>query len=165
MTRWTTSVLATAIALTMGLTATMAQAQPDQRHGGGQGHSQGGGHGNARPDHGRPGHGNARPDHGRPGPSHNMRPDHGRPGYGPGMHRPPGPPQMHGGYHGAGPQHNWVRGSRVPPQYRSYQYVVNDWRGHRLSAPPRGYHWVQYGGDYLMVAIATGVIAQLILSN
>lgn len=67
--------------------------------------------------------------------------------------------------HGAGPDHRWVKGYRVPPQYRGPQYVVQDWRGHRLSAPPRGYHWVQYGGDYMLVAIASGVIAQLILSS
>ena len=70
-----------------------------------------------------------------------------------------------GGYHGAGPNHNWVRGSRVPPQYRGYNYVMNDWRGHRLQAPPRGYQWIQSGNDYLLVAIATGVIASLVLSN
>jgi Ni/Co efflux regulator RcnB len=52
----------------------------------------------------------------------------------------------------------------VPPQYRSQHYVVNDWRGHHLSAPPRGYHWIQNGGDYLLVAIATGVIASMVLS-
>ncbi|MEG2880766.1 MAG: RcnB family protein, partial [Comamonas sp.] len=79
--------------------------------------------------------------------------------------RPGPPPHAHGGRHGAGPQHNWVRGSRIPPQYRTRHYVVNDWRGHHLSPPPRGYHWVQNGGDYLLVAIATGVIAQLILSQ
>ena len=50
------------------------------------------------------------------------------------------------------------------PQYRSHHYVVNDWRGHHLSAPPRGYHWIQNGGDYLLVAIATGVIASMVLS-
>jgi len=43
--------------------------------------------------------------------------------------------------------------------------VVNDWRGHRLSAPPRGYHWVQTGSDYVLVAIATGIILQLSLVN
>lgn len=64
---------------------------------------------------------------------------------------------------GAGPQHNWVKGSRVPPQYRSSHYVVNDWRGHGLKRPARGQQWVQYGGDYLLVAVATGVIAQLVL--
>jgi Ni/Co efflux regulator RcnB len=53
----------------------------------------------------------------------------------------------------------------MPAQYRSHQYVVDDWRGHRLSAPPRGYHWVQTGGDYVLVAIATGIILQLLLNN
>lgn len=43
--------------------------------------------------------------------------------------------------------------------------VVDDWRGHRLSAPPRGYHWVQVGADYVLVAIATGIILQLILDQ
>lgn len=66
---------------------------------------------------------------------------------------------------GAGPDHRWNRGDRIPPAYRSRSYVVDDWRGHRLSAPPRGYQWVQYGGDYLLVAIATGVIASMILGN
>jgi len=80
-------------------------------------------------------------------PAHRPRPPHGRPAY------------------GSGPNRGWYRGDRVPPQYRSRQYVVNNWRAHRLSAPPRGYHWVQYGADYMLVAIATGVIAQLILAN
>ena len=66
---------------------------------------------------------------------------------------------------GAGPNNSWHRGDRMPAQYRSHQYVVDDWRGHRLSAPPRGYHWVQNGGDYILVAIATGVILQLLISN
>jgi Ni/Co efflux regulator RcnB len=66
---------------------------------------------------------------------------------------------------GAGPDHNFYRGSRLPSQYRSRQYVVDDWRGHRLSAPPRGYHWVQAGPDYVLAAIATGVIAQVLLSH
>ena len=68
-------------------------------------------------------------------------------------------------HRGAGPDHRWVKGYRVPPQYRGPQYVVQDWRGHHLSAPPRGYHWVQYGGDYMLVAIASGVITQLILNG
>ncbi len=66
---------------------------------------------------------------------------------------------------GAGPNHDFRRGQRLPAEYRSRQYVVNDWRGHHLSAPPRGYHWVQTGGDYVLVAIATGVILQLLLNN
>ena len=71
----------------------------------------------------------------------------------------------HRGERGAGPDHRYYRGDRLPPEYRSRSYVVDDWRGHRLSAPPRGYHWVQMGGDYVLVAIATGVILQLLLNN
>jgi Ni/Co efflux regulator RcnB len=66
---------------------------------------------------------------------------------------------------GAGPNHNYYRGQRLPAEYRHRHYVVNDWRGHHLSAPPRGHHWVQSGSDYLLVAIATGVILQLMLVN
>jgi len=66
---------------------------------------------------------------------------------------------------GAGPDHAFHQGGRLPAQYRSRQYVVDDWRGHNLSAPPRGYHWVQTGGDYVLAAIATGVIMQLLLNN
>lgn len=100
--------------------------------------------------------------HGRPGPAH------ARPGARP--HTPPHAqgPQFHPGgpgMRGAGPDRSWHKGGRLPPQYRTRHYVVNDWRHHHLSQPPRGYQWVQYGSDYLLVAIATGVIAQLILSN
>jgi Ni/Co efflux regulator RcnB len=66
---------------------------------------------------------------------------------------------------GAGPEHNFYRGDRLPREYHNRYYVVDDWRAHRLSPPPRGYHWVQTGGDYLLVAIASGIIAQLILGH
>jgi Ni/Co efflux regulator RcnB len=66
---------------------------------------------------------------------------------------------------GAGPNHEFRKGDRLPNDYHHRQYVVDDWRGHHLSAPPRGYHWVQTGGDYVLVAIATGIIMQLFLNN
>jgi Ni/Co efflux regulator RcnB len=66
---------------------------------------------------------------------------------------------------GVGPNFEYYRGDRLPLEYRHRQYVVDDWRGHHLSAPPRGYHWVQSGGDYILVAIATGIIASLLLSR
>ncbi len=69
------------------------------------------------------------------------------------------------GWRGAGPNHNFYRGSRLPQHYRNHYYVVNDWRGHRLSAPPRGYHWVQTGPDYVLAAIATGIILQVFLGG
>ena len=67
-------------------------------------------------------------------------------------------------YYGArGPE--WHKGGRLPAQYRDHQYVVDNWRMHHLAPPPRGYHWVQVGNDYVLAAIATGIITQLILSN
>jgi Ni/Co efflux regulator RcnB len=59
------------------------------------------------------------------------------------------------------------RGEYLPYQFRQHQYYVNDWRAHRLYEPPRGYRWVQEddGGDYLLVAIASGLIANLLLSQ
>lgn len=67
--------------------------------------------------------------------------------------------------YGAGPDHNFHPGDRLPPEYRHHNYVVNDWRGHHLSPPPPGYQWVQTGADYVLIAIATGLIVQLLLSN
>ena len=71
----------------------------------------------------------------------------------------------HNGPRGAGPRHDMRKGGRISNDYRGNQYVVNDWRGHHLNAPPRGYHWVQTGNDYVLVAIASGIIAQILLNN
>jgi Ni/Co efflux regulator RcnB len=66
---------------------------------------------------------------------------------------------------GAGPRHNWYKGSVLPVAYRDHRYAVNDWHQHRrLYAPPRGYHWVHVGGDYVLAAIATGVILGVLLN-
>ena len=69
------------------------------------------------------------------------------------------------GDRGAGPRHDLHRGQRLPSNYNNRQYVVDNWRSHRLSAPPRGHHWVQVGNDYVLAAIATGVIANIFLGN
>lgn len=66
---------------------------------------------------------------------------------------------------GAGPRHDFYKGNRIPYEYRSRQYVVNDWRGHHLHAPPRGYQWVQTGPDYVLIAISSGIIMQIVLGN
>ncbi|HEY0201744.1 MAG TPA: RcnB family protein [Burkholderiaceae bacterium] len=127
---------------------------------------------------------------GRPGPHQENRagPEHAGRGGPQGMqHRPNGPvqaqpqyrqvpaPQFYGpqpgryvrgpGYEGAGPEHAFRWGERLPSNYRNRQYVVNDWRVHHLYAPPRGQQWVQVGADYVLVAIATGVIAALVLNS
>ena len=66
-------------------------------------------------------------------------------------------------YQARGPQ--FQRGRYIPQEYRSRQYVVVNHQQHRLYAPPRGHQWVQVGGDYVLIAIATGLIANLILNN
>ena len=77
----------------------------------------------------------------------------------------PARPGAHAAPQGAGPDHKWVRGTKVPAQYRTPHYVVHDWKRHGLKQPPRGQQWVQYGKDYLLVSIASGVIAQLVLGH
>ena len=72
---------------------------------------------------------------------------------------------QHGGERGAGPRHAYYRGDRLPAESRRRQYVVSDWQSRHLSAPPRGYHWVRTGDDYVLAAIATGVILQLMLAH
>jgi Ni/Co efflux regulator RcnB len=105
------------------------------------------------------------------GPNQRARPDQNarRPSQQPQRNRNDQQPRMYSdardNERGAGPNHSYYRGGRLPSEYRTRQYVVDDWRGHQLSAPPRGYHWVQTGGDYVLVAIATGVILQLLLNN
>lgn len=60
------------------------------------------------------------------------------------------------------PHADWRRGGRVPTEYRGGQYVVNDWRGQQLQQPQPGYQWVGVGGDFVLAAVATGLIAQII---
>lgn len=67
-------------------------------------------------------------------------------------------------HHGAR-GHEFRRGGHIPHQYRHHQYVVNDWHARQLSRPPYGHHWVQVGGDYVLIAVATGLIANLLLSQ
>lgn len=140
-----------AMSMVLGLSSVAAVAQP--RHG--QGPGPGPGHDGPPQRHGPGGK--------APGPKHQQPPrmqaQPGHPGHPHGM--PPGQAKRMG----AGPGHQWVKGGRVPAQYRTPHYVVTDWRRHGLRQPPRGYHWVQYGGDYLLVAVATGVILQLILND
>ncbi len=75
------------------------------------------------------------------------------------------PGYRHDDYRGAGPNHDWHRGNRLPREYWGNHYVVDDWRGHHLSAPPRGYHWVQVNGDYVLAAVATGIILDTLLTQ
>jgi len=59
--------------------------------------------------------------------------------------------------------HGWKSGQRLPSQWQHGHDV--DWRAHHLRQPPRGYHWVQTDGDYVLAAVATGVILSTIFAN
>lgn len=102
----------------------------------------------------------------RPSAQHDHRDSHGRD-----VHSGPPPRGDYGhrydnhGGRGAGPQHSYYRGGYIPARYRHRQYVIDNWRAYHLYAPPRGYSWVQTGSDFVLVAIATGLIAQIILNN
>ena len=66
-------------------------------------------------------------------------------------------------YNARGPE--FVRGRALPRDLRTPQYVVVNYRQHRLAAPRRGQQWVQVGADYVLVSIATGVIANIVLNR
>jgi Ni/Co efflux regulator RcnB len=142
----------TALAIVFGFSALAATAQPRDHR---DGHDNRGGR-HAQQDR-RDGPGRVDPRHGP------------RPGMHPGAHRGPGPHARHMAPdprgRGVGPQHRYYRGDRLPPGLRTRHYVVDDWRGHRLSAPPRGYRWVQVDADYVLIAAATGLIASIILAH
>ncbi len=55
------------------------------------------------------------------------------------------------GYHMR--QEDWSRGERI------------DYRRYHLNAPPRGYEWRQVDGNYVLAAVATGVIASAIVAS
>ena len=62
--------------------------------------------------------------------------------------------------------HRWAKGQRYRDYYRGPVYVVNDYNRYHVRHPPRGYHWVRDDrGNLLMVAIATGIIADLLLHH
>jgi Ni/Co efflux regulator RcnB len=69
--------------------------------------------------------------------------------------------------HDRGTHEGWYKkGGVVPNDYRSNQYVVSDWRSENLRQPPSGYNWVRSdNGDFLLVAVTTGVIASILLSH
>jgi len=83
-----------------------------------------------------------------------------------------GHPDDHGhhhykGMHDQGRHEGWYRkGGHMPEMYRGGHYVVNDWHRDHLRPPPHGYHWVRSdNGDFLLVAISTGIIASIIAGH
>lgn len=75
--------------------------------------------------------------------------------------------RRYSGMHDRGRHEGWYkRGGHVPREYRTGRYVVTDWHREHLRQPPRGYHWVRSdNGDFLLVAVATGIVMDLLLHH
>ncbi len=96
-------------------------------------------------------------DHGRGnGNSHHAdRGDRGR-GYDQGQHRGWGQDRGNG--------HRWNRGERMG--YNDWNRASRvDYRRYHLRQPPRGYEWRQQNGQFILGAVATGLIASIILNS
>ena len=73
-----------------------------------------------------------------------------------------GPKRHYGWYRGN--HYGWSRGQRMG--YNDWRYAQRvDYRRYNLRQPPRGYEWRRNDDRFLMVAIATGLIASVIISN
>lgn len=55
----------------------------------------------------------------------------------------------------------WRRGAYVPGGYR--HYYVSDYGYYGLRPPPPGYRWVYADGNFVLMALATGLIADVII--
>ncbi|MDP3174632.1 RcnB family protein [Phenylobacterium sp.] len=59
--------------------------------------------------------------------------------------------------------HQWRRGAYVPTSYRSY--YVQDPYYYGLNAAPRGYRWIYADGNFVLMALTTGLISQIITNG
>ncbi len=55
------------------------------------------------------------------------------------------------------------RGDKLPPGARGER--VADYHKHGLHKPPKGQEWRKVDGQYVLIAVATGVIASVIAGN
>lgn len=69
-----------------------------------------------------------------------------------------------GGNHGYVHHQNWRRGARMDRNDWNRGQRI-DYRRYHLSAPRRGYEWREVDGNYVMAAVATGLIATVIAAS
>jgi len=60
-------------------------------------------------------------------------------------------------------KYKWSRGHRMTPTERRHMRDVRDYHRYRLSAPPRGYRWVQVDNDFLLIGSVNGVIVNIVI--
>jgi len=66
--------------------------------------------------------------------------------------------------HGWQARSDWRRGGRIGRDDWQRGHVV-DYRAHHLRRPPRGYAWREVDGRYVLAAVASGIIADIILNS
>ncbi len=95
-----------------------------------------------------------RRDHGRYGKHQAVKkPGYAKPGYAkPGYSKP-----------GYGGHHDWKRGQRYSDWRR--HPPVRDYHRHGLKRPAPGQQWIKVDNDYLLVGLATGLIAGVIAAR
>lgn len=83
-----------------------------------------------------------------------------------GHYRPAPPPPRVVYRPGPGRGYGWARGHRYNEYYRGPVYVVNDYNRYSVRRPPYGHHWIRDDrGNLLLVAIATGIIADYVINS
>lgn len=69
------------------------------------------------------------------------------------------------GYQGRD-HHHWHQGGYIGSRYyRDDRYWVRDWHARHLPEPPHGHRWLHIDGDYVLAAVATGVITAIVLGH
>jgi Ni/Co efflux regulator RcnB len=68
------------------------------------------------------------------------------------------------GHHYGNQNHNWRRGQRMERQDWDRGNRI-DYREYHLSRPQRGYEWREIDGNYVLAAVATGVIFSIIANG
>jgi len=71
----------------------------------------------------------------------------GGPQVGMGEYAPPGPMR-------------WRRGQFFPPTYRGE--VVGDYQRYHLRRPPPGFYWYHSGDDFVLAALSSGLIFEVV---
>jgi Ni/Co efflux regulator RcnB len=62
-------------------------------------------------------------------------------------------------------QHDeWKKGAKMRNEdWKRGEHI--DYKEHHLRAPPHGYEWRQVDGNYVLAAVATGVIASVVAAS
>jgi Ni/Co efflux regulator RcnB len=59
---------------------------------------------------------------------------------------------------------DWKKGAKMRDEdWRRGEHV--DYKARHLRAPPRGYEWREVDGNYVLAAVATGVIASVVAAS